>query len=64
MKKKAGKNLVPDNPAVFIIYAVIATALVLNIFIAGFWFGRKYQLKEGYRPAQTPTSQASGQTQP
>jgi hypothetical protein len=45
------KNLT-KNPFLLLTYTAIALALVINIFVAGYWFGRTRQLKENICPSQ------------
>lgn len=47
--EKMIKRLSKENPGLLILYFVIATVIIANIFVAGYWFGRTRQLSEAAR---------------
>ncbi len=50
MKKKLRIKELAENPVMLIIYVIIASVMVANIFISGYLFGRAHQTIESLRP--------------
>lgn len=52
------KKHLPSDPALIVIYSVIAIVIIANIFISGYWFGRAQETLSQIRPVQAEASAA------